>query len=106
MVGWMVFHIIIALITYAFFPKLTKAIPASLAAIIMTTIFEHALVRPVGYRTNCVSDLAEVGSKSTVLNAQRLCLHEIVITFYSYIIMNTSPTIFIGCWYFPRSCMG
>jgi SulP family sulfate permease len=60
MVGWMCFHIAIALITYALFPRLTNAIPASLAAIIMTTIFEHALVRPVGYETNTVSDLAQV----------------------------------------------
>mmetsp|Transcript_21490 Transcript_21490/g.26365 ORF Transcript_21490/g.26365 Transcript_21490/m.26365 type:complete len:660 (+) Transcript_21490:130-2109(+) len=57
---WMAFHIIIALFTYAFFPKLTKAIPASLAAIIMTTIVEWALVRPVGYKTNTVKDLASV----------------------------------------------
>lgn len=60
MAGWMIFHIVIALLTYALFPKLTNSIPASLASIIMTTIFEHCLVRPVGYRTNTVSDLAEV----------------------------------------------
>mmetsp|Transcript_21144 Transcript_21144/g.29613 ORF Transcript_21144/g.29613 Transcript_21144/m.29613 type:complete len:631 (-) Transcript_21144:160-2052(-) len=57
---WMAFHIVIALLTYAFFPKLTKAIPASLASIIVTTILEWALVRPVGYRTNTVKDLASV----------------------------------------------
>ena len=56
----MTFHIIVALLTYAFFPRLTKAIPASLAAIIMTTILEFVLVRPIGYRTNTVSDLASV----------------------------------------------
>ena len=58
--GWMTFHIVIALLTYAYFPKLTKAIPASLAAIIMTTILEWALVRPIGYQTNTVKDLASV----------------------------------------------
>lgn len=66
MAGWMVFHIIIALLTYAYFPKLTKAIPASLAAIIMTTIVEWALVRPVGYKTNTVMDLASVKGKFPV----------------------------------------
>lgn len=60
MAGWMVFHIIIALLTYAYFPRLTKAIPASLAAIIMTTILEWALIRPIGYKTNTVMDLASV----------------------------------------------
>lgn len=60
MVGWMIFHIIVALMTYAYFPRLTKAIPASLAAIIMTTILEWALVRPIGYKTNTVMDLATV----------------------------------------------
>jgi SulP family sulfate permease len=66
MAGWMVFHIIIALLTYAYFPKLTKAIPASLAAIIMTTIVEWALVRPIGYKTNTVMDLASVKGKFPV----------------------------------------
>ncbi len=60
MIGWMIFHIIIALLTYAYFPKLTNAIPASLAAIIVTTIFEWALVRPIGYKTNTVKDLQDV----------------------------------------------
>jgi len=63
MVGWMVFHIIIALLTYAFFPKIPvvgKMIPASLAAIIITTILEWALVRPIGYETNTVKDLQDV----------------------------------------------
>ncbi len=56
----MAFHIAVALLTYAYFPKLTSAIPASLAAIIVTTILEWALVRPVGYSTNTVKDLASV----------------------------------------------
>ena len=59
----MVFHIIIALVTYAFFPRvpvLGKAIPASLAAIIITTILEWGLIRPIGYKTNTVEDLQDV----------------------------------------------
>ena len=56
----MVFHIIVALLTYALFPRLTNIIPASLAAIILTTILEWALVRPIGYETNTVADLASV----------------------------------------------
>jgi len=56
----MVFLIIIALLTYAFFPRLTKAIPASLAAIIVTTIVEWGFIRPIGYRTNTVKDLQDV----------------------------------------------
>ena len=58
--GWMTFHIAITLITYALFPKLTKAIPSSLAAIIVSTILEWAFVRPIGYKTNTVKDLASV----------------------------------------------
>jgi SulP family sulfate permease len=60
MMGWMIFHIIIALITYAYFPKVTTKIPASLAAIIVTTLLEWVLVRPIGYETNTVADLASV----------------------------------------------
>lgn len=61
--GWMAFHIIVALLTYAFFPKIPyigRAIPASLASIIVTTILEAALVRPIGYETKRVSDMASV----------------------------------------------
>lgn len=60
MMGWMIFHIFVALLTYAFFPKLTNAIPASLAAIIVTTILEWAFVRPIGFETNTVKDLQDV----------------------------------------------
>jgi len=61
---WMTFHIFIALFTYAFFPKIPKvgkAIPGSLAAIIATTVVEWAFVRPItGEGTNTVEDLASV----------------------------------------------
>ena len=61
---WMTFHIFIALFTYAFFPKIPKigkAIPGSLAAIIATTVVEWGFVRPVtGEGTNTVEDLASV----------------------------------------------
>ena len=62
----MVFHIAVAILTYAFFPRLTKAIPASLAAIIMTTILEFALVRSTGYRTDTVGDLGTVSGSFPV----------------------------------------
>lgn len=60
MIGWMVFHIIVTIGTYILFPKLTEAIPASLASIIVSTICEWAIVRQVGYETNTVADLASV----------------------------------------------
>lgn len=62
MVGWMCFHIVVALLTYAYFPKITNAIPASLAAIIVTTILEWAFLRqiPGGFYTNTVKDLQDV----------------------------------------------
>lgn len=63
---WMTFHIIVALLTYAFFPKLTNAIPASLAAIIVTTILEWVFVRQIGFETNTVSDLASVAGNFPV----------------------------------------
>jgi len=58
--GWMAFHIIVTILTYLLFPKLTKAIPGSLAGIIMSTVLEWALIRPIGFATNTVSDLASV----------------------------------------------
>jgi len=58
--GWMTFHIAVTLITYIVFPKITTAIPGSLAGIIVSTIVEWALVRPIGYETNTVADLASV----------------------------------------------
>lgn len=57
---WMTFHIIVTLCTYATFPKLSKAIPASLAGIIVSTVVEWAIVRPAGYESNTVKDLASV----------------------------------------------
>ena len=56
----MAFLIFWTLFTYAFFPKLTNAIPASLAAIIVSTILEWGLIRPIGYETTTVKDLASV----------------------------------------------
>jgi len=73
MAMWMCVHIILALLTYAYFPKLVAkipdrcgilkavlAIPASLAAITVTTIVEWALIRNIGFQTNTVKDLASV----------------------------------------------
>lgn len=60
MIGWMCFHIVITIVTYLLFPKITKAVPGSLAGIIVSTVLEWALVRPLGYHTNTVSDLASV----------------------------------------------
>jgi len=57
---WMAFLIFWTLVTYAFFPRLTNIIPASLASIIVATILEWALIRPCGYKTNTVKDLASV----------------------------------------------
>merc|ERR1711957_777682 len=56
----MAFLIFWTLVTYAFFPRLTNIIPASLASIIVATILEWALIRPCGYKTNTVKDLASV----------------------------------------------
>jgi SulP family sulfate permease len=56
----MAFHIAVALFTYAYFPRLTKIIPASLAAILVTTALEWGFVRPIGFKTNTVKDLASV----------------------------------------------
>lgn len=57
---WMTFHIIVTLSVYILFPKITTAIPSSLAGIIVCTILEHAFVRQIGYETNTVEDLASV----------------------------------------------
>lgn len=44
----------------------TKAIPGSLAGIVVSTIFEWALIRPLGYETNTVEDLAIVAGSFPV----------------------------------------
>lgn len=58
--GWMAFHIFITILTYIVFPKITKAIPGSLAGILVSTALEWAMLRPLGFKTNTVSDLASV----------------------------------------------
>jgi len=61
--GWMAFHIFATVAVYATFskvPVIGKAIPGSLAAIIVSTALEWALVRPLGFQTNTVKDLASV----------------------------------------------
>jgi len=58
---WMCFVIAITLVTYIVFPRFTKAIPGSLASIIMGTIAEWLLVRKAfGKETFTVEDLASV----------------------------------------------
>jgi len=58
---WMCFVIAVTLATYIIFPRLTKAIPGSLASIIMGTIAEWLLVRKAfGKETFTVEDLASV----------------------------------------------
>ena len=60
---WMTFHIAVTLIIYLIFPKLSNAIPSSLAGIIVSTILEHAFVRPIGYKSYTVEDLASVAGE-------------------------------------------
>jgi len=57
---WMTFHIIVTLIIHTLFPKISKSIPASLACIVGSTIIEWSIIRPCGYKTNTVKDLASV----------------------------------------------
>lgn len=57
---WMIFHIILTLIIHILFPKISKSIPASLACIVGSTIIEWSIIRPCGYKTNTVKDLASV----------------------------------------------
>jgi hypothetical protein len=66
MLLWMIFHIIVTIAVYIYFPKLTKHIPGSLAGIIASTILEWAVIRPLGYETNTVEDLASVNGKFPV----------------------------------------
>lgn len=67
MLLWMVFLIVVTIATYILFPKyVTKAIPGSLAGIVVSTIFEWALIRPLGYETNTVEDLAIVAGSFPV----------------------------------------
>jgi len=60
---WMTFHIAVTLLVYKLFPKISDAIPSSLAGIIVSTILEHAFVRPIGYDTYTVEDLASVAGE-------------------------------------------
>jgi len=57
---WMTFHIVVTLAVYILFPKISTAIPSSLAGIIVCTVLEHAFVRQIGFETNTVEDLASV----------------------------------------------
>eukprot|EP00588_Corethron_pennatum_P034368 CAMPEP_0194346494 /NCGR_PEP_ID=MMETSP0171-20130528/105458_1 /TAXON_ID=218684 /ORGANISM="Corethron pennatum, Strain L29A3" /LENGTH=627 /DNA_ID=CAMNT_0039113625 /DNA_START=62 /DNA_END=1945 /DNA_ORIENTATION=+ len=43
-----------------FLPKLTRAVPSSLVCIIVVTIAEYAIVRPLGYSTNVLKNLADI----------------------------------------------
>jgi len=67
MLLWMVFLIVVTIATYILFPKyVTNAIPGSLAGIVVSTILEWALIRPLGYETNTVEDLASVAGSFPV----------------------------------------
>uniref|UniRef100_A0A7S1BBL7 STAS domain-containing protein n=1 Tax=Corethron hystrix TaxID=216773 RepID=A0A7S1BBL7_9STRA len=43
-----------------FLPKLTRAVPSSLVAIVVVTIAEYAIVQPLGYQTKMLLDFAEI----------------------------------------------
>ena len=58
--GWQLFLVAITMLVIWLLPKLTKLIPSSLAGIILATILEFALIRPVGFSTPVVEDLASV----------------------------------------------
>mmetsp|Transcript_14968 Transcript_14968/g.19314 ORF Transcript_14968/g.19314 Transcript_14968/m.19314 type:complete len:691 (-) Transcript_14968:398-2470(-) len=59
-IGWQVFLVLVTMLTVWLLPKLSKIIPSSLAGILLATAFEFALIRPVGYSTPLVEDLASV----------------------------------------------
>ena len=71
--GWMAFHIFVTILTYIVFPKITKAIPGSLAGILVSTALEWAMVRPLGFATNTVSDLASVKVSNHVFQLTSFC---------------------------------
>ena len=65
---WMVLLIVLMTIGIMFFfpkvPKIGKHIPASLVAVIMSTIFEFGINRPfIGYDTRTVEDTAPIAAK-------------------------------------------
>jgi len=67
MILWSIFLIIVTIATYILFPKyVTKAIPGSLAGIVIATVLEWVLIRPLGYETNTVEDLASVAGSFPV----------------------------------------
>jgi len=50
----------LALLVCLMLPKLTRLVPSSLVGLVMATIGEYAVVRPLGYRTGIVKDLADI----------------------------------------------
>jgi len=50
----------LALLVCLMLPKLTRMIPSSLVGLVMATIGEYAVVRPLGYRTSIVQDFPSV----------------------------------------------
>eukprot|EP00924_Labyrinthula_sp_SR-Ha-C_P003980 augustus_masked-scaffold_3-processed-gene-10.7-mRNA-1 protein AED:0.02 eAED:0.03 QI:0/-1/0/1/-1/1/1/0/638 len=59
-IAWQCGIILVTMLTIVYIPKLTKSFPPSLAGIIVGTILEFAVVRPVGNETPLVEDLASV----------------------------------------------
>mmetsp|Transcript_4320 Transcript_4320/g.5006 ORF Transcript_4320/g.5006 Transcript_4320/m.5006 type:complete len:631 (+) Transcript_4320:178-2070(+) len=58
--GWQFFLVVVTMLTVWLLPRLTTALPSSLAGILLATAFEFALVRPTGFSTPLVEDLASV----------------------------------------------
>jgi len=61
--GWMVFITFVSWATMEFTPKMpcrfSNLVPSSLLALVVGAIFEFALVRPLGARTDTIGDVAE-----------------------------------------------
>lgn len=58
--GWTIFHTLVAMGVALGLPKLTKAVPSSLVAVLTCAILEYALVRPTGFQTQTVGDIAGI----------------------------------------------
>lgn len=64
--AWMVLHVVLTMAVVHLLPRLSKAIPSSLVAVALCVALEHGVVRPLGFHTKSIGDVAVVSGSLPV----------------------------------------
>jgi hypothetical protein len=56
--AWVALHVVVTMGTVHILPRWSKVLPSSLVAVALCVALEHGVVRPLGFRTKSIGDVA------------------------------------------------